>query len=113
MVYDGTPASAVAHYREADDAERPRALNGRAVYCRARAGTKLGVMLAAGVASVLLDHWWQVLVALGVVLGGYAVARIPARMAVLQVRPLVWMVGLIALFHVLSGSRSGRSSWPG
>ena len=76
---------------------------GGTVLHRARAGTKLGVMLVAGVASVLLDRWWQVLVALGVVLGGYAVARIPARMAVLQVRPLVWMVGLIALFHVLSG----------
>ena len=75
---------------------------GGTVLHQARAGTKLGVMLVAGVASVLLDHWWQVLVALGVVLGGYAVARIPARMAVLQVRPLVWMVGLIALYLIRS-----------
>jgi biotin transport system permease protein len=68
---------------------------------RARAGHKLVVLVVAGAASVLLDEVWQVLVALGAVSVGYGVAGIPLRTALAQLRPLVWVAGAAALFHVL------------
>lgn len=69
---------------------------------RLRAGTKLLVMLLAGVGSVLLDHPWQVGVALLAVLAGYRVAGLSLRTAARQVRPLVWILGFVALFHLLA-----------
>lgn len=76
-------------------------LPGSSVVHRARAGHKLVVMVAAGAGSVFLDELWQVATALLVVAAGYAVARIPLRTALSQLRPLVWVAGAAALFHVL------------
>jgi biotin transport system permease protein len=67
-----------------------------------RAGAKLLLMLLAGAGSVLLDRPWQVGLALLAVLGLYLVARIPLRLALRQVRPLVWILGFVALFHLLA-----------
>jgi biotin transport system permease protein len=68
---------------------------------RARAGAKLSLMLVAGAASVLVDRPWQAAVAVLVVLGGYVVARLSLRTAVRQVRPLLWIVGFVTVFHVV------------
>lgn len=68
---------------------------------RMRAGTKLLLMLLAGAGSVFLDHPWQVAAALLVVLGGYGLARLPWRTPLRQARPLVWILGFVAVFHVL------------
>ena len=76
-------------------------LPGSSVVHRARAGHKLVVMLAVGSGSVFLDELWQVTAALLMVAAGYAVARIPLRTALSQLRPLVWVAGAAAVFHVL------------
>jgi biotin transport system permease protein len=68
---------------------------------RASAGVKLGGLVVAGVASVLLDEPWQVLVALGVVTAGYAAAGLSLRVMGGQLRPLLWIGLATALFHVL------------
>ncbi len=71
---------------------------------RTPAGAKLLLMLGAGAGSVFLHHPWQAAVAVLLALGGYLVARLPMRMALQQVRPLVWVVGVVAVFHlVVSG----------
>lgn len=75
---------------------------GASVLHRLPAGVKL---LAAAVIIVALTLWigrpWQVLPALGFAFAAYAVARIPLRLAVTQLRPLVWMLGIIAVFQIL------------
>ena len=76
-------------------------LPGDSALHRARAGHKLVVMLAVGAGSVFLDEAWQVLAALGLTGVGYAVAGIGVRTALAQLRPLVWVVGIAAVFHVL------------
>lgn len=68
---------------------------------RLPAGAKLLVMLAAGAGSVFLDEPWQVAGALAAVLAAYLVARLSLGTALRQVRPLVWIVGFVAVFHVL------------
>lgn len=68
---------------------------------RMRAGTKLLVMVLAGAGSILLDHPWQVALAVALALGGYVVAGLPLGLALRQVRPLLWVVGLVALFHLV------------
>ena len=68
---------------------------------RAPAGLKLVVMVAAGVGSVFLRAPWQVAVALVVVLLAYAVAGMPPRTVVRQVRPLLWVGLATAVFHLL------------
>jgi biotin transport system permease protein len=69
---------------------------------RAPAGVKL---LAVALAIVALTLWirqpWQVLPCAIVVAGVYALARIPVRLAVTQLRPLLWMLTLIAVFQVI------------
>jgi biotin transport system permease protein len=67
---------------------------------RMRAGTKLLLMLVAGAASVLVDHAWQALLAVVVAFCLYRLAGLSLRTAVRQVRPLVWVLGLVAVFHV-------------
>jgi biotin transport system permease protein len=77
---------------------------GASVVHRLRAGTKLLLMIGAGAGSVLLDRPWQVAAALLVVLAGYRLAGLPLAAAWRQARPLVWVLGLVAVFHVvLSG----------
>jgi biotin transport system permease protein len=74
---------------------------GTSVLHRLPAGLKLLAMVAAGVGSVLLRHPWQVLVALGVVLAGYAAAGLSMQVVLGQLRPLVWLGGFTAAFHVV------------
>jgi biotin transport system permease protein len=75
---------------------------GRSVLHRAPAWSKLLVLLLAGASSVLLDRPWQVGAALAVVLAGYAVAGVPPGVMLRQARPLVWILGAVALFHGLA-----------
>jgi biotin transport system permease protein len=68
---------------------------------RMRAGTKLLLMLLAGAGSVFLDQPWQVVVAILLVLGAYLLAGLSLRLAIKQVRPLLWIVGAVAIVHVI------------
>jgi biotin transport system permease protein len=74
---------------------------GSSVLHRLPAGAKLLAMVAAGVVSVLLDHPWQVAVALAAVLAGYAAAGLSPGLVVGQLRPLAWILGATAVFHVV------------
>jgi biotin transport system permease protein len=76
-------------------------LPGTSVLHRLPAGAKLLLLVAGGAGSVLLDQPWQVGAALVVVVLGYAVARLPARVLLRQARALVWLLAVIGLFHVL------------
>lgn len=76
-------------------------LPGTSVAHRTPAARKLLLMLAVGAGSVFLDHAWQVAVAIGLVLGGYVIAGISLGVALKQVRPLVWLAGAVAVFHVV------------
>ena len=75
---------------------------GRSLLHRVPAGTKLVALVVAGAGSLLLDEPWQVVVALGVVLVGYGVAGLPLRVVGRQLRPLLWIGVVTALFHVLA-----------
>jgi biotin transport system permease protein len=74
---------------------------GSSMVHRAPAGVKLLLLLAAGVVAVLLDRPWQVLAALGLVLVLYGAADLPLRVIARQLRPLLWIGGFTAVFHVL------------
>lgn len=74
---------------------------GSSLLHRSPAGLKLVLLGAAGVVSVLLDQPWQVLVALGVVLVLYGVAGLPLRTLARQLRPLLWLGAVTAVFHVV------------
>jgi biotin transport system permease protein len=74
---------------------------GTSLLHRTPAGVKLLAMVAAGVVSVFLDELWQVLVALGVVLVAYGVARLPLGVVARQLRPMLWLGAATAVFHVL------------
>lgn len=74
---------------------------GTSVLHRLPAGVKLLAVVLLGIGSLWLDRPWQVGAALVVVLLGYAVAGLPPRVVVGQVRPLVWLLGFTAVFHVL------------
>ena len=102
LVCDDEPAAAVASYRRSM-AVSPLGLYvpGDSPVHRAPAGLKLVVMVAAGVGSVFLRAPWQVAVALAVVLLAYAVAGMPPRTVVRQVRPLLWVGLATAVFHVV------------
>jgi biotin transport system permease protein len=68
---------------------------------RVPAGWKLLVMVLVGVGSVFLDHAWQVGLAFALVVALFPVAGLPLRLAARQLKPLVWVVGFIAVFHVV------------
>ncbi|WP_174188329.1 energy-coupling factor transporter transmembrane component T family protein [Nocardia barduliensis] len=69
---------------------------------RMPAGVKLALLLVSIVATtVFVRSPAHVLVATAVVSGLFAAAGIPWRVALEQLRPLVWMVLLIAAFQVL------------
>lgn len=68
---------------------------------RAPAGLKLLVLAVVVTVVVLLQSPWQLAVAAAVVAGGFAVARIPARVAFAQVWPLRWLLALTAVFQLV------------
>lgn len=75
---------------------------GNSLLHRMPAGAKLVLLLVSIVAcTVFVRTPAQVLVAAAAVAGLFAVAGIPWRVALAQLRPLVWMVLLIAAFQVL------------
>lgn len=69
---------------------------------RVPAGAKLLTMLAAGAGSVFVDVPWQAGLAVLLVLVGYLTAGLSLRLAGRQVRPLVWILGFVAVFHIWS-----------
>ena len=68
---------------------------------RTPAGVKLGVLVAAGVASLAVRAPWQVAVVLVVLALGYAVARIPVRVAARLLRPVLFLLVPLAVFHAI------------
>ncbi|WP_280309477.1 energy-coupling factor transporter transmembrane component T family protein [Nocardia abscessus] len=75
---------------------------GNSLLHRIPAGAKLVLLLVSIVAgTVFVRTPVQVLVAATAVAGLFAAAGIPWRFALAQLRPLVWMVLLIAAFQVL------------
>ncbi len=78
--------------------------SGTSVVHRLPAGSKLVVLLLAGVASVFVDEPWQAGCFVVLALAGHAAAGIPGRVLVRQVRPLAWVLLLVGCFHtVVSG----------
>ncbi|WP_040162275.1 energy-coupling factor transporter transmembrane component T family protein [Nigerium massiliense] len=67
---------------------------------RARAGTKLLGLAALGLGSVFLTTWQTVTAALALVVALYAVAGLPPRTMLRQVRPMLFIVVFVAVFHV-------------
>jgi biotin transport system permease protein len=76
-------------------------LPGNSPLHRMRAGVKLLLVVCAGAGSVLLDRPWQVTLAVTVVLAGYLVAGLSLGTAWRQARPLLWILGFVAVFHVV------------
>lgn len=68
---------------------------------RLRAGRKLLVLAAVAAASALVREPWQVGVLLGLALALYAVARLPGRTALAQVRPVLWLLVALGVFQWL------------
>jgi biotin transport system permease protein len=69
---------------------------------RMRAGAKLLLVLAGGVVTAFLDRPLQAAAAVVLVLAGYRFAGLGLRLAARQVRPLLWILAPLAVFHVLA-----------
>lgn len=75
---------------------------GNSVVHRMPAGLKL-FLLAAGVfGMLLLRRPWQIAIALLVIAGLYAVAGVSWRAGLAQLRPLTWIVVILAIFQFVS-----------
>ncbi|MDH6679918.1 biotin transport system permease protein [Rhodococcus sp. LBL1] len=75
---------------------------GTSLLHRMSPGPKLIAMIVAILAvTILVRQPWQLIPAVLVVAACYAVARIPARVALSQLRPLLWALLLIAVFQVV------------
>jgi len=74
---------------------------GHSILHRLPAGVKLGALAAVLVLLILLDHPWQMgAAALGAV-ALYGIARVPWRMALGQLRPLLWILIIVAALQLL------------
>lgn len=69
---------------------------------RVPAGAKLIALVIAGATAAFLRAPWQVGVAIVLTLLLYVSAGIPLRRAWRQARPLMWALGFLAIFHVLT-----------
>jgi biotin transport system permease protein len=79
---------------------------GVSVVHRLPAGLKLLLLAAAVTAATLIRQPWQLALALAVVVSCYAAARIPARIALAQLRPLTWFLPVTIGFQwVFNGWR--------
>lgn len=75
---------------------------GTSLLHRMSPGPKLIAMVLAILAvTILVRHPWQLVPAVVAVVAFYAAARIPARVAVAQLRPLLWALLLIGVFQVI------------
>jgi biotin transport system permease protein len=77
---------------------------GSSVLHRISAGWKLLGMLLAIFVLVLLSTPWQLAVAAVVVAGGFALARIPAKVVWTQLWPMRWFILFVATFQVIFAS---------
>ncbi|WP_136708013.1 energy-coupling factor transporter transmembrane protein EcfT [Agromyces sp. H66] len=68
---------------------------------RLGAGAKLVGLAASVVVIALLPEWWMLLIALALVLLGFAVAAIPPRDAVAQLVPVLWILLIAAPLNAL------------
>ena len=76
---------------------------------RLPAGVKLSLLLVSILAStVFVRGPLGVLVAVTVVAGLFALARVSWRVAFAQVRPVLWMTAIIGVFQVLTDRKSTR-----
>lgn len=60
-----------------------------------RASLKLIALLVLGAVLFAIDDVWLAAIALVIVLAGYALARIPARAAFAQIRPVLWVLAIL------------------
>ena len=74
---------------------------GTSVLHRVPAGWKLLGMTLAVIGVVLLTKPWQLGIAAVILIGGFALARIPARVAWAQLWPMRWFLLFIAVFQVI------------
>ncbi|MFZ2177590.1 MAG: energy-coupling factor transporter transmembrane protein EcfT [Rhodococcus sp. (in: high G+C Gram-positive bacteria)] len=75
---------------------------GDTVVHRLPAGPKVLALLGCIVAvTVFVRHPWHLVPAALTVVGAYAVARIPVRAALAQLRPLLWMLLIIGVFQIV------------
>lgn len=75
---------------------------GTSLLHRLSPGPKLIAMVVAILAvTILVRQPWQLVPVVAVVALAYAVARIPFRVALAQLRPLLWVLLFIAAFQVL------------
>jgi len=74
---------------------------GTSLFHRLPAGVKLLGLLLAGVGSILVRTPTATGVVLGAVLAGYAVARMPVRVLLEMLRPLLLVVVPLGVFQVL------------
>ncbi len=74
---------------------------GNSVLHRMSAGSKLACMLVGMIALVALQQIWQLGLAAAVVGAGFVVAGIPGRLIWRQLRPLRWLLLLIAVLQVV------------
>lgn len=86
----------------------PLYLPGTSPVHRVGAGPKLLLLVAAGIAMALWRSPLQVALAIGLVLSGYAVARLPLRALLRQVAGLAWVaVPLLVVQWVFASWRTG------
>ena len=78
-------------------------LPGTSVLHRAPAGPKLVLLAAATTVLVLLRDPWAVAVGGVLVVGGYALARLPASVLVAQLTPLRWVLLALVPFQWWQG----------
>lgn len=75
---------------------------GDSVLHRAGAGAKLiGVALVIVAMTVWIRQPWHLLPGTVAVIAAYALARIPVRLALVQLRPVLWMLVIIAVFQTI------------
>lgn len=66
---------------------------------RLRAGVKLVALLLAGIASIFVDHTWQMVLAVAGIGTGYIYGGFGPRVFIGQVRPLFWILLAVGVFH--------------
>ena len=77
---------------------------GRSVVHRARAGLKLAVLCVGGTLAMLTPNPWALGVALAVLAGLYALARVPARLVWRLTRHLLVFVAIVAALQWMCAS---------
>jgi biotin transport system permease protein len=68
---------------------------------RTPAGAKLVGLAASVIVVALLPAWWMLLAALLLIVAGFALARVPARIAARQLVPVLWILAIAAPLNAL------------